>query len=38
MADWSAALSERVKNSLDYKPVILKPLTVESIPLKVRSF
>jgi succinate dehydrogenase / fumarate reductase flavoprotein subunit len=25
-------------NKLDYKPVVLKPLTVESVPPKVRTF
>ena len=31
-------LWHKESNSLSYKPVTLKPLTVESIPLKVRTF
>ena len=31
-------LWDKATNSLSYKPVTLKPLTVESIPLKVRTF
>jgi len=28
----------REGNRLDYKPVQMKPLTVDSVPLKVRTF
>jgi succinate dehydrogenase / fumarate reductase, flavoprotein subunit len=31
-------LWDKATNSLSYKPVTLKPLTVESVPLKVRTF
>jgi succinate dehydrogenase / fumarate reductase flavoprotein subunit len=31
-------LWDKASNSLSYKPVTLKPLTAESIPLKVRTF
>ena len=31
-------LWDKKTNSLSYKPVVLKPLTAESIPLKVRTF
>ena len=31
-------LWDKQTNSLSYKPVVLKPLTAESIPLKVRTF
>ena len=37
--DWlKHTLWHSASNSLTYKPVNLKPLTVESVPLKVRTF
>ena len=38
-ADWHKhTLWYSAGNRLSYKPVQMKPLTVESVPLKVRSF